>query len=217
MPATKKQSVSQNEVSNDTQTVKEATGMSVEDMLAMIANLTAQVNKLNSQHGGESVMVSKMGRPCTLIHLCECNPMLPSTIRVNGNEIRFTKFGERRTFRFAEMQDITSRYRDWFERGVFTLGEDCDEMVNDFGLDIMDVPMSVEQYAKIATLPLSEYKRIVDGLSHPQALRLAQTWIKRYEANMPGYSNLEKVKILNKKTKGFMKQFMSDLLSDDTE
>ena len=44
MPATKKQSVSQNEVSNDTQTVKEATGMSVEDMLAMIANLTAQVN-----------------------------------------------------------------------------------------------------------------------------------------------------------------------------
>jgi len=60
MPATKKQSVSQNEVSNDTQTVKEATGMSVEDMLAMIANLTAQVNKLNSQHGGESVMVSKM-------------------------------------------------------------------------------------------------------------------------------------------------------------
>ena len=37
MPATKKQSVSQNEVSNDTQTVKEATGMSVEDMLAMIA------------------------------------------------------------------------------------------------------------------------------------------------------------------------------------
>ena len=217
MPATKKQSVSQNEVSNDTQTVKEATGMSVEDMLAMIANLTAQVNKLNSQHGGESDMVSKMDRPCTLIHLCECNPMLPSTIRVNGNEIRFTKFGERRTFRFAEMQDITSRYRDWFERGVFTLGEDCDEMVNDFGLDIMDVPMSVEQYAKIATLPLSEYKRIVDGLSHPQALRLAQTWIKRYEANMPGYSNLEKVKILNKKTKGFMKQFMSDLLSDDTE
>lgn len=217
MPATKKQSVSQNEVSNDTQTVKEATGMSVEDMLAMIANLTAQVNKLNSQHCGESVMVSKMDRPCTLIHLCECNPMLPSTIRVNGNEIRFTKFGERRTFRFAEMQDITSRYRDWFERGVFTLGEDCDEMVNDFGLDIMDIPMSVEQYAKIATLPLSEYKRIVDGLSHPQALRLAQTWIKRYEANMPGYSNLEKVKILNKKTKGFMKQFMSDLLSDDTE
>ena len=217
MPATKKQSVSQNEVSNDTQTVKEATGMSVEDMLAMIANLTAQVNKLNSQHGGESVMVPKMDRPCTLIHLCECNPMLPSTIRVNGNEIRFTKFGERRTFRFAEMQDITSRYRDWFERGVFTLGEDCDEMVNDFGLDIMDIPMSVEQYAKIATLPLSEYKRIVDGLSHPQALRLAQTWIKRYEANMPGYSNLEKVKILNKKTKGFMKQFMSDLLSDDTE
>lgn len=217
MPVTKKQSVSQNEVSNDTQTVKEATGMSVEDMLAMIANLTAQVNKLNSQHGGESVMVSKMDRPCTLIHLCECNPMLPSTIRVNGNEIRFTKFGERRTFRFAEMQDITSRYRDWFERGVFTLGEDCDEMVNDFGLDIMDIPMSVEQYAKIATLPLPEYKRIVDGLSHPQALRLAQTWIKRYEANMPGYSNLEKVKILNKKTKGFMKQFMSDLLSDDTE
>ena len=83
---------------------------------------------------------------------------------------------------------IRDSYRDWFERGVFTLGEDCDEMVNDFGLDIMDVPMSVEQYAKIATLPLSEYKRIVDGLSHPQALRLAQTWIKRYAVS---YTHLD--------------------------
>lgn len=221
MPATKK-AVSQNddgvEVKTNTSTTS---GMTTEDMLAMIANLTAQINKLTAQSNGEaqpsSSGVSKMDRPCTLIHLCECHPSLPSTIRLNGNEIRFTKFGERRTFRFAEMQDITSRYRDWFERGIFTLGNDCDDMIDEFGLEIMDVPMSASQYARMSSLPMAEFKRIVDGLSYPMALRVAQTWIKRYESKQAGYSNLEKVKILNKKTKGFMKQFMSDLLNEETD
>ena len=221
MPTTKKAVPQNNDSAEDKTVTSASSGMTTEDMLAIIANLTAQINKLTAQSNGEvatsNIGVSKMDRPCTLIHLCECHPSLPSTIKLNGNEIRFTKFGERRTLRFAEMQDITSRYRDWFERGIFTLGSDCDDMVDEFGLEIMDIPMSASQYARIANLPMAEFKRIVDGLSYPMALRLAQTWIKRYEAKQSGYSNLEKVKILNKKTKGFMKQFMSDLLNEGTE
>lgn len=210
--------MAERKVQNSTSPKTEKQSMTTEEMLEMISKLTKQVEILTNNEQPKPtqfVGVAKMDKPCTLIHLIECTPGLPTTIKVNNNEIRFSKFGEKRTFRFAEMQDITSRYRDWFERGIFTLGEDCDEFENDFGVSIMNIPMPAEKHKIIASLPLTEFKQIVNGLSEAQALFLAKTWVDRYIAKVPGYDNLEKVKILNKKTKGFMKEFMTDLLEED--
>lgn len=192
-----------------------------EKLLEIISILQNQVKDLKDQLDNKNtnqvsyVGVSKMDKPCTLIHLIECHPSLPTTIKVNGNEIRFSRFGEKRTFRFAEMQDITSRYREWFERGVFTLGEDCQEFENDFGIQIMNMPMPKEKHRQIAVLPIAEFKSIVNSLTETQALLLAKTWVDRYNSGATGYTNFEKIKILNKKTKGFMKEFMADLIDED--
>lgn len=200
----------------ETTSVNKDVDLSKQELLDMINFLNNKIKELSdSKNNAPVVAIAKMDRPCTLIHLYECNPMLPSTIKVNGNEIRFTKFGEKRTFRFAEMQDITSKYREWFERGIFTLGEDCDEFKDDFGIDISKMPMSVDKFNKIASLPMEEFESIIKGISENQALFVAKTWIDRYNAKKPGYDNLSKIKILNSKTKGFMKEFMSDILNED--
>lgn len=185
-----------------------------QQMQELIAQLTAEKSEKIASVP-QNYGIAKMDKPCTLIHLVECCPGLPTNIRVNNVDIPFSQFGERRTFRFSDMQDITARYRDWFERGVFTLGEDCDEFKYDFGLSIMNVPMSPEKYRMISALSDEEFKVIVDKINECQAILLAKTWIQRYENGEFGYDNLEKIRILNKKTKGFMKDFMSQLVSSD--
>lgn len=206
-------------ITEETRTGETSFGMDISQMMDLISKLSAQVEQLKKEKEEnkhtEYVRVADMDKPCTLIHLCECNPALPTTIKLHGNEIRFTKFGERRTFRFSEMQDITSRYRRWFERGIFTLGEDCDEFKNSFDLSIMDMPMPVEKHNKIASLPINEFKQIVNSLSENQALFLAKTWVDRYYDNKPGYGDIEKIRILNKKTNGFMKEFLNNLLDEE--
>ena len=229
MANTRKTSVNDNVIDEKTKAVENKTAsetketeketMDAKQMMELIANLTAQIEELKKKESDgiqtQYVKVAEMDKPCTLIHLCECNPALPTIIKLNGNEIRFTKFGERRTFRFSEMQDITSRYRRWFERGIFTLGEDCDEFKNSFDLSIMDMPMPVEKHNKIASLPINEFKQIVNSLSENQALFLAKTWVDRYYDNKPGYGDIEKIRILNKKTNGFMKEFLNNLLDEE--
>lgn len=160
---------------------------------------------------------SKLDKPCTLIHLWECNPMLPNSIHLNGRVFNFSKFGEKRTFRLTEMQDILSKYFSWFERGIFTLGEDCSDFSEDFGLKVMDIPMSIHQYQKIDELPIDEFTKIINGINMNQKIIIAKTWMQRYEQGNSQYSDIEKIRVLNKATKGFMSNFISSLTINDYE
>lgn len=200
---------------------KEAESVSKEDSLEKenkelkdtLSELMKKVEMLTSTKQEPVIVGSKMDRPCTLIHLVECIPQLPTTIRIGTTIYSFSKFGEKRTFRFSDMQDITSRYRDWFERGIFTLGEDCDDFSDDFGVEIMSIPMSPSNYKKIAEFPIDKFKEIVNSLTMNQAVLLSKAWIQRYENKEYGYDNMEKIKILDTKTKGFLKPFISDMLT----
>lgn len=154
---------------------------------------------------------SKMDRPCTLIHLRDCVPGLANTINVNGRNIPFSRFGEKRSFRFTDMQEITSRYLDWFERGIFTLGDDCSVLADDFGLRVMDIPMTKEQYEHIAQMPLENFKEIIKNVNDNQKVIIAKTWMEKYDIEPSVYGNMEKIKILNKATGGFMKDFILNL------
>ena len=152
----------------------------------------------------QSTYVAKMDRPCTLIHLFECYPGLDTTIYVNNAPITFANFGEKRTFRFSDMQSIVSKYRDWFARGIFTLGDDCSDFADDFGVPVTKMPITQETHKKLASLPNDEFENIVKDLNENHRILIAKTWIQRCEAKKSGYDNVEKIKILNKYTEGFI-------------
>lgn len=174
------------------------------------ANMSNNIQNINP-----STYVAKMDRPCTLIHLFECYPGLDTTIYVNNAPITFAKFGERRTFRFSDMQAIVSQYRDWFARGILTLGDDCSEFADDFGISVTKMPISQELHKKIASLSMEEFENIIKNLNSNQRILIAKTWIQRCEAKVPGYDNVEKIRILNKYTEGFMSKLLKDLFSSD--
>ena len=145
----------------------------------------------------------------------ECPRDLPTSIIVNGQPHFFSNFGEKRAFRFADMQAITTKYRDWFNRGIFTLGSDCDEFALDFGLDTIANPIPTDVYRRIETLSLSEFKSLVEDIEISQKVHLAKTWIQRYNEKRPGYENIEKMRILNKATQGLLKDILATVAVDE--
>lgn len=184
------------------------------------------INKMTEKANSEPVQpattfepntyVAKMDRPCTLIHLFECYPGLDTTIYVNNAPITFAKFGERRTFRFSDMQSIVSKYRDWFARGIFTLGDDCSNFADDFGVAVTKMPISQETHKKLASLSNEEFEDIIKNMNYNHRILIAKTWIQRCENKVAGYDNVEKIKILNKYTEGFMSKFLKDLFSSES-
>lgn len=180
---------------------------------SIAALIEAQKNVAPAQNNVQYIdTTSKMDRPCTIVHLLECPEGLPTSIVVNGNEHYFQSFGEKKIFRFADMQNITTRYRDWFARGIFTLGDDCSDLEMDFGIKIMRNRIPVGVYDKLESMDMEEFKRTVESINEIQRSALAKTWIQRYYSHKPGYDNVDKIRILNMATNGLLKTVLNDVI-----
>lgn len=189
-----------------------------DSLKAQLAKLAETVEKLASNNGQQMNMIyngSKMDRPCTVIHLVECPSDLPTVININGIDHYFINFGERKTFRFADMQNLTTKYRSWFERGIFTLGEDCDELVDDFGINVIQNKISVDVYKRLGELSNDGFKNLIESINSSQRAILAKTWVQRYDAKKPGYDNVDKIRILNRATGGLLKNFLRNIIDDE--
>lgn len=194
------------------------------DKLDGMMQILMQMNNNSNNNSQPTVMdlTPKIDRPCTLIHLLECPVDLPTVINVNGVVHYFTRFGEERTFRYADIQNIISKYRNWFERGILTLGEDCEDKEDEFGIQIIGKQIPNGIYNKIETLNEKEFESLVKKIHNTQRINLAKTWIQRYYENKDGYKDINKIRILNKYTKDkqlFKNGILADLLKDaiDTE
>jgi hypothetical protein len=162
---------------------------------------------------------SKMDKPCTIIHMLECPVGLPTNISVNGNMHYFSKFGETRTFRRQELQNIASLYRDWFDRGIFVLGDDCTDQIDELGINVLGNPIPVATYNKMEKMSDADFDALIKKISSVQRVQVARTWAQRYADNKSGYKNIEKIRILNKYTKDndkFKNGLLSSLLKDIT-
>lgn len=179
----------------------------INELEEIIRQLSA---KLSAPSQPQNVVVNGqiMDKPCTLIHLWECVPSLPTTIYVNGNQFTFVNYGEKRKFRFADMQNIVSRYRDFFQRGVFTLGSDCDEFKDDFGVSVMSIPMTKAQHQKLAVMPFEEFSDLIKSLNASQKTIIAKTWLKRCEEGQSGYNNKQKIILLNEESGGMLEPLL---------
>lgn len=144
---------------------------------------------------------SKMDTPCSIIHLQECHPELPNTIKVNNVTHFFSKFGERKTFRYAELQNVLSQYRNFFARGIFTLADDCDPFVNELPEDIVNMKVQESTLYSLVSVDLAGFKRIVESMAYPQVVQVAMAWRAKAIKKQAGYDDLAKIKYLNKKTK----------------
>lgn len=156
---------------------------------------------------------NKKDTPCTLIHLRNCFPDLPTTININGITHYFTSFGEMKTFTWSDMSNIVSKYRSWFTRGVFALGADCEQFANELPADITALKLPESFYRTMATLPNDEFEKDFNSLTQSQKIQVANVWKMRYQNKERGYNDIEKVKIMNKATNGLLKSVMSDINS----
>lgn len=159
-------------------------------------------------------VTSKMDTPCSIIHLCECNPELPTSISVNGNTYYFTTFGERKTFRYQDLQNIISKYRSWFLRGVFALGEDCEQFRSEIPSDIVNINIPSNAMNNMVKMNIEDFEKFIKSFNKEQIVHIALTWTKRLNKGLSGYKDLEKLKILNKNTSGLLRSYIEKLDSE---
>lgn len=199
-------------VSNDNDVLKKQN----EDLMETIRLLQEQIKTLTEAQSVPKTieLTSKMDRPCSIIHLIDCAEGLPTNININGNEYYFNRFGERKLFRFADVQNIVTKYYDWFIRGILALGEDCDEFKNEFAVPPRRCD-TLAVYNRLADMPLDEFKTFVNNIAQCDKVQLVRIFMTKIDRGETKYKNTDKLRVLNKATDGLLKDYIREVNNDE--
>lgn len=199
-------------VSNDNDVLKKQN----EDLMETIRLLQEQIKTLTEAQSVPKTieLTSKMDRPCSIIHLIDCAEGLPTNININGNEYYFNRFGERKLFRFADIQNIVTKYYDWFIRGILALGEDCDEFKNEFAVPPRRCD-TLAVYNRLADMPLDEFKTFVNNIAQCDKVQLVRIFMTKIDRGETKYKNTDKLRVLNKATDGLLKDYIREVNNDE--
>lgn len=185
-----------------------------DELVAKNNKLTEMLEQLLSSKSESSVVNTGTPDTWTLVHLQECDRRLPTVFSVNGKMHYFTTFGETKKFPVSDLGNIIAQYRSYFVRGVFALGNDCEQYKYEIPSDIMMIPFPESFFKNITNLSDEDFERNISKLVPEQILQIANVWRNRFFQKKSEYRNINKIKILNKYTDGFMKPVLDKMNTD---
>lgn len=203
----------------ETETVPKAQFDKLAEKTVQLENMLASImEKLNNSNNIADIptvnVADRMNSLCTLIHLVDCDPQLPDSVKIGGKIHYFSSFGEKKAFRWEDLSNFISTNRILFARGVFALGEDCEAFRAEIPSDIRILKLPSHFYNNMVSVSNEEFESIVSSLGEAQRIQISISWRRKYLQGAPGYKNTAKLKIINKLTNNSLKDILEQLAID---
>lgn len=179
-----------------------------EFMKAMMANMgnTQQASSVDAARDA-------LFRYVTVVHLVERAPGLSTHIELsNGVILDFRSFGEQHTFTVQQAEELASRYRSWFEMGIFAFGADADDVAKRLNLK------TVNQYSfagsdflnVLPSLDLRGLKDLWEKMGSGHREFLIEFFKRKILSKDPAYNDIDKIELLNRLSDGGMESVLLD-------
>lgn len=177
-----------------------------EFMKVMMANMGNKPSETNS-------VKDALFRYVTVVHLVERAPGLTTHIELsNGVILDFRTFGEEHTFTVQQAEELASKYRSWFDLGIFAFGSDADDLAKRLNLK------SVTQYSfagsdflnRLPDLDLYQLKELWDKMGQGHREFLIEYFKRKILAKVPAFDDIDKIELLNRLSNGGMESVVLD-------
>lgn len=148
----------------------------------------------------------------TVVHLCDREPGLSTSIRLSNRAIEFHTFGEEVTLDLRQAEELAGSYRNYFEKGWIAFGAGSEEIAHRFGLKaIKDYPYYTRDFvAKLATLSTSELEALYNKVAEGHKELIIQYFKRKIIEGNPAFKNIYKVEMLNRVSNGAMSNVLLD-------
>ena len=159
------------------------------------------------------VSAGSLNDEVTLVHLIENAPGLTTHIELSNITMDLSAFGEERTLDRRQAEEISGKYRKWFEKGIIAFGANGDELASKFGLkSVNDYSYINKNFVKqLGSLSLLElenlYKKVGDG--HKKFI--ISYFKRKIVEGDPAFKDVHKIEMLNRVSGGAMSGTTLDL------
>lgn len=177
-----------------------------EFMKVMMANMNNKPSETNSAKDA-------LFRYVTVVHLVDRAPGLSTHIELsNGVILDFRTFGEEHTFTVQQAEELASKYRSWFDLGIFAFGADADDLAKRLNL------RTVTQYSfagsdflsRLPELDLYQLKELWDKMGQGHKEFLIEYFKRKILEKDPAFDDIDKIELLNRLSNGGMEGVLLD-------
>lgn len=177
-----------------------------EFMKVMMANMNNKPTETNSAKDA-------LFRYVTVVHLVDRAPGLSTHIELsNGVILDFRTFGEEHTFTVQQAEELASKYRSWFDLGIFAFGADADDLAKRLNL------RTVTQYSfagsdflsRLPELDLYQLKALWDKMGQGHREFLIEYFKRKILEKVPAFDDIDKIELLNRLSNGGMEGVLLD-------
>lgn len=177
-----------------------------EFMKVMMANMNNKPAETNSAKDA-------LFRYVTVVHLVDRAPGLSTHIELsNGVILDFRTFGEEHTFTVQQAEELASKYRSWFDLGIFAFGADADDLAKRLNLK------TVTQYSfagsdflsRLPELDLYQLKALWDKMGQGHREFLIEYFKRKILVKDPAFDDIDKIELLNRLSNGGMEGVLLD-------
>lgn len=160
----------------------------------------------------QSTGPKKLYDEVTLVHLVDRAPGLRTHMVISNLVIDMTSFGEERTLTLQQMEEVISRYRKFFDKGIIALGSDAKDIARRYNLkSVSEYTISRDLIARLGVMSLSELEEIYNKLNFEHRRFIIEYWKRQCIKKDPNFLDIHKIETLNRLSDGAMDSVLLDI------
>lgn len=175
--------------------------------------LSSVLNSFENKPKNDAV-ANEMNRWVKIIHLQQLAPSLTTHIELSNRVIDFNGFGEERSLRFSEFEEIISKYKSFFDSDILCISSADSDLAERYELRTeKDQAITSAILKKISKITLEQLEDLYKKASAGQRTFLIRTWCMNYYEGDASFADKKKIDLLNELSNGSMENVLNDIIS----
>ena len=114
-----------------------------------------------------------------IVHLAQTDPQLGTTIHLSNLYIGMTEFGEERELTTQQFEELLSKHRGWFAKGLLCVAKGYEEEAKKYGVTtVNECPIDKTFIRTLGDIPMTKIEEVYGRLPEYGQENLVSYWLR---------------------------------------
>lgn len=180
-----------------------------DDALTLIAQV---LQAMAANQAAPVTTVSKSEGKIKIVHLAQMDPSLGTNIHLSNLYIGMTEFGEERELTTQQFEELLSKHRGWFAKGLLCVAKGYEEEAKKYGVTtVSDCPIDKTFIRTLGDIPMAKIEEVYGRLPEYGQENLVSYWLRCAYDGDPRFRDIRRVKSFNDITGGKLENLLVEL------
>lgn len=148
----------------------------------------------------------------TIVNLVERNFPCTTHIELTNLVISMSHMGEERTLTMQQFEELISKYRSWFNKGIIAVMSGYEEVAHKYGIETTKkYPVKSDFIQSLGSVSMTQLEEVFPKLPIAGQESIVTYWLRQARNGNAAFRDIRKLETLNRLSDGKLSQFIDEL------